>query len=144
MLFFFVLSGLLGMVKKSVFGMIFGAELKNSKKYFLILTLSLRTSMHLFGKLLGRPIVRNLNDWELEDYESMLLILASVSLINRDDRLTWNLNKNGLFFVNLLYCFLDGQKQIVQELFLPRLFGNLVLLQGYHSLLGRLQRRRYS
>lgn len=61
--------------------------------------------------------VRNLNDWELEDYESMLFTLAGINLTNRDDKLTWNLNKNGIFSVNLLYRFLDSQKQNIQRTF---------------------------
>lgn len=57
------------------------------------------------------PVARNLNDWELEQYESILSTLASINLTNRDDKLLWNLKKNSLFSVDSLFCFFDGHHQ---------------------------------
>lgn len=53
---------------------------------------------------------RHLQDWELNEYESLLQFLANVTLNNNADKLIWELKKNGLFSVNSYYKHLAGHK----------------------------------
>lgn len=40
-------------------------------------------------------VIRNLNDWEIRDYEELLRMLSQFQINNELDQLLWKLNKNG-------------------------------------------------
>lgn len=40
-------------------------------------------------------VIRNLNDWEIRDYEELLHMLSQFQINNELDQLLWKLNKNG-------------------------------------------------
>ncbi|XP_021901497.1 uncharacterized protein LOC110817320 isoform X3 [Carica papaya] len=46
---------------------------------------------------------RNLHDWRLVEYENLLQLLAGIRLSSVDDRSSWNLCKNSVFFVKSFY-----------------------------------------
>lgn len=48
---------------------------------------------------------RNLQDWEIEEYESLLQTLATNHVSNWEDKLKWLLTKNEIFFCQILIQF---------------------------------------
>lgn len=60
-------------------------------------------------------ITRNLKDWEVEEYVNLLHTLTDIQLCTNDDRLCWNLKKNGEFSVKSYYQFLEGYRTVNQH-----------------------------
>lgn len=61
-------------------------------------------------------VIRNLKDWEVEEYENLLLILSQIPLENCNDQLMWKLSKNGIFSVKNFYKHLtcgDGNERVL-------------------------------
>lgn len=56
-------------------------------------------------------VSRNLQDWEVNEYEDLLQLLANVRLNNNSDKLIWDLKKNGKFSVNSFYKHLAGHNK---------------------------------
>lgn len=48
-------------------------------------------------------VIGNRNDWKIEEYEALLLLLSHIKLDDRRDQLTWKLRKQGDYFVKTLY-----------------------------------------
>lgn len=53
-------------------------------------------------------VSRHLNDWELAEYENFLLMMATVHLVDKEDRIRWKLNKSGRFTVSYFYRYLTS------------------------------------
>lgn len=53
-------------------------------------------------------VTRNLNDWEVEEYESLLLIQSNLWVLRDEDKLIWKPKKNGVFLVKSYYEILLG------------------------------------
>lgn len=51
---------------------------------------------------------RNLNDWELEEFENFLSMMACVHLRDTPDTLIWKLSKNGKSSINSFYNKIAG------------------------------------
>lgn len=49
---------------------------------------------------------KNLNDWELEEYEALLQLLSNVQLSDSKDRVVWKLKKNVEFTIKSFYNYL--------------------------------------
>lgn len=60
-------------------------------------------------------VLRNLNDWDVYDYESLLGSLASLALVESDNQSIWTLNPNRSFSVGSFYKYLV--KNAVEEKF---------------------------
>lgn len=54
-------------------------------------------------------VSRNLQDWEIEEYETLLLCLSHVQIKNHGDKLRWKHKKNDNFTVSSFYDFLDSR-----------------------------------
>lgn len=51
-------------------------------------------------------VSRNLNDWEISEYEDMLKTLASQQVKPSTDQIIWNLEEKEVFTVSSYYRFL--------------------------------------
>lgn len=49
---------------------------------------------------------RNLNDWEIEEFEDLLKCLEAQLISDRNDQVVWKLEKNGKFSVSSFYNYL--------------------------------------
>lgn len=66
---------------------------------------------------------RNLNDWEVAEFEDLMSTLESVQLLNNDDQMVWNLEKIGIFSVTSYYKFLTDMGAGRQKFLLALLFS---------------------
>lgn len=55
---------------------------------------------------------RNLNDWEIEEYEALLLLLSTIQLNSVSNYLVWTLGKPGEFTVTSYYKFLTRRDRV--------------------------------
>jgi len=55
-------------------------------------------------------VMRNFNDWEVEEYESLLLFLSALKVMEENDKLLWKPKKNGMFSVKSYYEILLGME----------------------------------
>ena len=84
---------------------------------------------------------RSFNDWEVEAVERLLSILQGKRLaVGLEDRVMWEVLKNGIFSVKPLTILLI---LAVQSRFRGASFGALVFLQRWVFLLGKLLRGRF-
>lgn len=56
-------------------------------------------------------VFRNLQDWQVNEYEDLLELLANARLNNNSDKLIWDLKKNGKFSVSSFYKHLAGCRE---------------------------------
>lgn len=61
-------------------------------------------------------VLRNLNNWKVYNYESLLSSLFSVLLDESSDQSIWTLNPNGSFSVELFYKFLVKNNSLEDKL----------------------------
>lgn len=64
---------------------------------------------------------RNLQDWEIEEYEHLLQTLFHIHLSDSNDKLIWQHTKSGNFLVKSLYKTLVGNNLQEQTKFLPNI-----------------------
>lgn len=76
------------------------------------------------GRFWNVEVKRNLQDWEVEEYENLLQTLATILLSKKEDKLRSNLMKNGNFTVNSFYRFLNGYSPTNQLKFPTKLIWN--------------------
>lgn len=63
-------------------------------------------------------VSKNLQDWEVEEYEDLLQLLATIHLNNNKDKLIWNLKKNGIFSIKSFYRHMVGYREAAVTNFL--------------------------
>lgn len=59
-------------------------------------------------------VCRNLNDWEVQEFEDLLLLLAELSVSNSDDWAVWKFEKNDVFFVKSYYHHLNRKENVLR------------------------------
>lgn len=53
-------------------------------------------------------LCRNLNGWEIVEYQELLGLLSNIKLDNHSDQRAWNLGNHCNFSVKSFYCKLQG------------------------------------
>lgn len=82
---------------------------------------------------------RNLQDWEIEEFEQLLQVLANIQLSSEEDKLSWKLGKRGVFTINSFYSHVED---FVPINFPLKLIWNLKPLLEYLFLLGKLLKNK--
>lgn len=84
--------------------------------------------------------IRDLNDWELEDFNRFLQVLYSVeNRSSSSDMLIWSLSSKGIFYVRSCYDVMEGRRI---SLFHGRRCGILKFHPGCPSWSDKLSRVR--
>lgn len=83
-------------------------------------------------------IKRNLNDWEVKEFEDLMSTLESAHVSDSDDQVVWNLEKNGIFWS--LHTISSYTRWVLkkEDYFLLSRFGRLKFLHALLFLLGRV------
>lgn len=64
---------------------------------------------------------RNLQDWQIEQYENLLSLLAEFQPTNKEDQLHWSLGNNGKLLVKTFYHHLAGHNRASNSDFLEKM-----------------------
>lgn len=84
-------------------------------------------------------VSRHLNDWEVEEFESLLSLMSTVQLSDNRDRLCWTLRKNKSFSVSSLYRNLNTCRAAGNDCFHIKSYGRLLPSKGFVFRLGSVQ-----
>lgn len=87
---------------------------------------------------------RNLSDWELEEYEGLLQLLAEQKISCEDDLLVWNMEKRAYFLFLLIISFCAWIEKWAGQFFRLNKFGRPWFLLVCLFLLGRLAGRNFN
>lgn len=68
-------------------------------------------------------LIRNFNDWEITEYESLLTLLSPSYLSESNDQSVWSLNAVGTFTVKFLFYNYLVKNDSIELSFLKNLEG---------------------